>query len=68
MPAFIEARHDAVEGGEVVAVVFGLEWFHHYGIGVDVKVQHDVVVATAGANWEAACGMCVKLYYGLQLD
>ena len=35
--AFIEVRHDAVVGGEAMLVVFGLEWFHQDGFGVDVK-------------------------------
>ena len=43
---FLAARHDVVVDGEVISVMFGLEWFHQDGIHVDMKEQHAVVVTT----------------------
>ena len=47
---FLEARHDEIVSGEAMTVMEGLEWLYQDGVGVGVKVKHDVVVAAEGAN------------------
>ena len=68
MPAFLEARHDAVVGSKAVSVVFGMEWFQQDGVGVDVKGQHNVAVAAEGSNWEAYHAIRLHFSDGIHLD
>ena len=65
---FLEVHHDEVVGSKSMLVVYGLEWFHQDGVGVNVKVHHDGVVTAGGKNWEVAHVICVELDYGIHLD
>ena len=56
----LEAGHDASVGRYVVAVFSCLEGLHEDGVGVAVVGNHQVLVAAAGANWEASCVICVE--------
>ena len=56
----LQAGHDAVGCGEAVAVVLGLEGLDHDSVGVDVVGEHDVLVAAARADGEAAHVVGVK--------
>ena len=68
MAAILEPRHDAVVHRNVVSVVPGMEGFDHNGIGINVVCQHNVVVAAAGADGEAAHVVCEELAHGLTDD
>ena len=59
MAVILETRHDAVVRRDAVSVVPGLEGFDQNGIGVDMVRQYNVVVATAGADREAAHFICI---------
>ena len=61
----LETRHDAVVRCDVVLVVPGMEVFDQNGIGVNMVRQHNVVVAAAGADGEAAHVICLELDNGL---
>ena len=50
----LEAGHDAVGSGEAVVVMLGLKGLDHDDVGVDVVGEHDVLVAAARADGEAA--------------
>ena len=54
MAAILDPCHDAVVRRGVVLVLPGLKGFDQNGIGVDVVRQHNVVVAAAVADREAA--------------
>ncbi len=52
--AGFESRHNFVVGWDAVMVGLGLEWIHQDRIGPSVVFQHDVLVSTLCADWEAA--------------
>ena len=54
LASLLEIGHDASVGWYAVAIMFGLEGFDEDGIGVTVVGEHDVLVATARSNGEAA--------------
>ena len=56
----LEADHDAVGSSKAVAVVLGLEGLDHDDVGVAVVGEHDVLVAAARADGEAAHVVGVK--------
>ena len=58
--ASLEAGLDAGVGGYTVAVFLCLEGLDEDGVGVSVVGDHQVLVATAGADWEASCVVCVE--------
>ena len=67
--AFVaEASHDAGMSSNAMAVVVRLEGFDKDGVAVTVVGQHDVLVAAAQADWEAAHVVCVELADGLNGD
>ena len=49
--ASLEAGHDAGVGRDAVAVFLCLEGLDEYGVGVAVVGDHQILVATAGADW-----------------
>ena len=51
-----------------MAVMAGLEGFNKDSVGVAVVGQHDVLVATARADGEAAHVICVELADGFDSD
>ena len=60
--ASLEAGHDMGVGRDAVAVFLYLEGLDEYGVGVAVVCDHQVLVAAAGADWEASCVVCVERY------
>ena len=58
--ASLEAGHDASVGRYTVAVLSFLEGIDEDGVGVAVVGDHQVLVAAAGADWKASCGICVE--------
>ena len=68
MADILDTRHDSVVIRDAVSVVPRLEGFDQNGIGVDVVRQHNVVVADAVADREAAHAVCVDIDYGLTED
>ena len=52
--ASLEAGHDAGVGRDAVAVFPCLEDLDEGGFGVAVVGDHQVLVAAAGADWEAS--------------
>ena len=58
--ASLEAGHDASVGRYAVAVFSCLEGLDEDGVGVSVVGDHQVLVAAAGADWEASCVVCVE--------
>ena len=62
--ASLEAGHDAGAGRYSVTVLPCLEGLDECGIGVAVVCDHQVLVAAAGADWEASCVVCVERYDG----
>ena len=65
---FLESYHDAFVGGEAVSIFFVLKWFHQGGVGVNVEIHIDVLVADVGAYWESAHVISIDLAYELHLD
>ena len=55
-----EAVHDASVGRYAVEVFSCLEGLDEDGVGVAVVGVHQVLVAAAGADWEASCVVCVE--------
>ena len=60
MAASLEAGHDTGVGQDAVAVFLCLEGIDEDGIGVSGVSDHEVLVAAAGADWEASCVVCVE--------
>ena len=60
VPASLEASHDASVGRYAVAVFSFLEGLDEDGIFIAVVDHHQVLVAAAGADWEASCVVCVE--------
>ena len=60
MTASLEAGHDASVGRYAVAVFLCLEELDEDGVCVAAVGDHQVLVATAGADWEASCVVCVE--------
>ncbi len=58
--AGFESRHNFVVGWDAVMVGLGLEWIHQDRIGPSVVFQHDVLVSTLCADWEAAHVVGIK--------
>ena len=58
--ASLEAGHDASVGRYAVAVFSCLEGLNEDGVCVAVVGDHQVLVAAAGADWEASCFVCVE--------
>ena len=56
----LEAGDDASVGRYAVAVLSYLEGLDEDGVGVAVVVDHHVLVAAAGADWEAYCVVCYE--------
>ena len=51
--------------GDTVAILAGLEGFDEDDVGVAMVSEHEVLVAAAGAEWEAACVVGVESAGGL---
>ena len=64
----LEASHDVVVGGKMVAIIARLKCRDKDGVGVDVVGKHDVSVATSGADRELAHVISVDLNYWLYPD
>ena len=64
----LEAGHDTGVGRDVVAVFPCLEGLDEDGVGVAVVSDHGVLVAAAGADWEASCVVCVECANGFYPD
>ena len=60
MTASLEAGHDVSVGRYAVAIFLCLEGLDEDGISVALVGDHQVLVAAAGANWEASCVVCVE--------
>ena len=60
--ALLEAGHDAGVCRDTVA---GLEGFNEVDVGVAMVSDHEVLVAAAGAEWEAACVVGLESAGGL---
>ena len=56
----LEAGHDAGVGGYAVAIFSCLEWFNEDGVCIAVIGHHQVLIAAAGADREAACVVRVE--------
>ena len=56
----LEAGHDVSVRRDVVAVILCLEGLNEDGVYVAVVGDHQVLVATAGADGEASCVVCVE--------
>ena len=54
MYPFMEARHDAAVGRNVVAVMTGLKGFNQDGVTVAMECEHDVSVSRAVADGKPA--------------
>ena len=63
-----EFRHDTSVGWDAVAVVSGLEGLNEDGVGAAVVGEHDVLVATARADGEAAHVVGEELTEGTDLN
>ena len=68
MAARLEAGHDAGVCGDTVAILAGLEGFDEDGVGVAMVGNHEVLIAAAGSDWEAACVVGVESSGGLDLE
>ena len=66
--ALLEAGHDARVCGDTVAILAGLEGFNKDDVGVAMVSNHEVLVATAGAEWEAAYVVSVESAGGLDRE
>ena len=64
----LEAGHDTGVGRDAVAVFPCLEGLNEDGVGVAVVSDHEVLVAAAGADWEASCVVCVECANGFYPD
>ena len=60
MAARLEAVHDAGVGGYAVAVFSCLEGINEDGVCIAVIGHHQVLIAAAGADGEAACVVRVE--------
>ena len=58
--AVLEALHDGVVRFNTVRIFFSLEGGLKDHVGIAVVCDHDVLVALAGTNREAASVVCVK--------
>ena len=58
--ASFEAGHESGVGRDAAAVFPCLEGIGLDGVGVAVVGDHQVLVAAAGAGWEASCVVCVE--------
>ena len=58
--ACLEVGHDVGIGRDVVAFFSCLEGLNEDGVCVAVVGNHQVLVAAAGADWEASCVVCVE--------
>ena len=58
--ASLEAGHDVSVVRYAVAVFLCLEGLNEDGVSVAVAGDHQVLVAAAGADWEAPCVICVE--------
>ena len=61
----LEAVHDAGVCGDTVAILAGLEGFDEDDVGVTMVSDHELLVAAAGAEWEAACVVGVESAGGI---
>ena len=68
MAVSIEAGHDMGVGRDAVAVFPCLEGIDEDGIDVAVVSDHKLLVAAAGADWEASCVVCVERADGFYPD
>ena len=64
----LDASSDVVVGGKTVAIVARLKCRDKDGIGVDMVGEHDVSVATSGADGEATHVISVELTNWLYPD
>ena len=64
----LEAGNDTGVGRDAVAVFLCLEGIDYDGVGVAVVGDHEVLVAAAGADWEASCVVCVEHDDGFHPD
>ena len=53
--ALLEAGHDAGVCRDTMAILAGLEGFDEDDVGVTMVSDHEVLVASYGEEWEAAC-------------
>ena len=56
----LEADRDASVGRYAVTVFLCLEGLDENGVCVAVVGDHQVLVAAAGADWEASCVICLE--------
>ena len=68
MAASLEVGHDMGVGRDAVAVFPCLEGLDENGVGVAVVSNHEVLVAAAGADWEASCVVYVERADGFYPD
>ena len=64
--ALLEASHYAGVCGDTVAILAGMEGFNEDDVGVAMVSNHEVLVAAAGAEWEAACVVGVESAGGIE--
>ena len=64
--ALLEAGHDAGVCRDMVAILVGMEGFDENDVGVAMASNNEVLVAAAGAEWEAACVVGVESAGGLE--
>ena len=55
MDSRLEAGHDVGVGGYAVAIFSCFEWLNEDGVCIAVIRHHQVLIAAAGADGEAAC-------------
>ena len=63
--ALLEAGHDAGVCRDMVAILVGMEGFDENDVGVAMASNNEVLVAAAGAEWEAACVVGVESAGGI---
>ena len=56
----LEAGHDAGVSGDAVAIFSCMERFNEDGVCIAMIRHHEVLIAAAGADWEATCVVCVE--------
>ena len=62
MNALLETGHDAVVGGDAVAVVLGLEGLHKDIFSVKVLEDHDVLVFTERSDRKVSHAIGIEIF------
>ncbi len=60
--------HDGIVGGNVVAVIPGLEGLLENEVSIGMVGDHHILVARARLDWETTCVVCVEPAEGVDLD